>query len=248
MILRRIIHRVPLAVIACLGLALQTANAQITYVSADRGINVSASGFCTSPSNADSTTVLGAYTVSLSVHADGGGDIGTCQAEATGSASQMTELLAWSIGGTGNASSDAAFGGDSSASSTLAVDFTLNASYPYTLSGTLGGKYEEFFPNAVEAPGEARVVLSDGSGVIHEAQQTTISDFPYSFSGTLVPGTYTLEATAITSASSDSWDRESFDFLLNVVPEPSSGGLLVVGLLGTVLARRRRRQPRRVGS
>jgi hypothetical protein len=92
------------------------------------------------------------------------------------------------------------------------------------------------------------VVLSDVSGVIHEAQQTTIADFPFSFSGTFVPGTYTLEAATTTSAFSDSRHRGSFDFQLHVVPEPSSGGLLIVGLLGTELSRRRKRQPRHVSS
>lgn len=216
----------------------QTANAQINYLTTMRGVSVNASGFCDTPSNSDSTMSLGTYSANLSVNADTGGDFALCQADATGQADQMTDLQPWSIGGQGNSSSSAAFGGDSSGSSSLSVTFSVAHAYPYSLNGLVSGKFEEFFPDLSETPGGARVRLSDNSGIIHEAAQTTTADFPFSFAGTLSPGTYSLEANVDTSAFSDSRDRESFQFQFEVVPEPSGCLLVIFGLAGIIRASR----------
>ena len=207
-----------LAAIACLTFAVNTANAQIAYQSATRSVAVSADGFCTSPSDSDSSNALGSYSANLSVSADSGGDISFCQASADGTAAQMTDLLPWNIGGEGSASSSGFFGGNASGASTFSVAFSVSDSFPYTLNGTVSGQSEQFFSDGVfEEPGSASVTLSNSSGVIHTAQQTSTAALPFSFSGTLVPGNYTLEARASASAFSDGQDEESFDFQLNVV-------------------------------
>ena len=220
-------------------LLCSVADAQISYLSANRSVAVSASGICDSFMADDSTMALGNYTQSLTRNADVGGDPSICQALSRGFASQMTNLLAGSINGEGRVESDAAFGGDASAASSLMVEFQLDSPSAYTLSGTVAGVFDEFFPNPSQTPGNARVVLSGTSGVIHEAQQTSSADFPFSFSGTLAPDTYTFAATAANSAYSDSSGFESFTFQLDIVPEPSAVVLLLSGLAALLGARQR---------
>lgn len=237
--LQPIFRLVPSLTVAALFVSGSTAPAQITYLSANRGVDVAASGICDSFTAMDSTMALGNYTQSLVRFADAGGDPAICQANARGFASQMTDLLAASIGGDGRVESDAAFGGNASAASSLMVEFQLSSSSLYTLSGTVAGVFDEFFPNPSQTAGNARVFLSDTSGVIHEAQQASTADFPFSFSGTLASGTYTLEAIAANSAFSDSTGFESFSFQLNIVPEPAGASLLLIGLVAVLGTRLR---------
>lgn len=115
------------------------------------------------------------------------------------------------------------------ASSTFSIVFDVDAPTEYLLTGML--------TENPSASNEARLLLTQGASVIFSADANAgIASFDDT--GTLAAGQYELLATA-------SWDDSSeflppgiasFDFIFTVVPEPGTGSLLALGLIG--IARR----------
>jgi hypothetical protein len=188
------------------------------------------------------------------------------------SASQDSEIGAWTIRASGDHASAATFtnsgpglpvtvhGEDHYAESRASIEFQVDAARRYNVHGSVVTTGWLF------APTSARVRLTGPGGVLAEVQVdsdpacfelgcTTVGPVPFSASGVLLPGSYTLEALANGGPGGVPTLNSSFvvvgdgafdvELALDPVPLPSLGGpglallALLVAAAGAAALRRR---------
>lgn len=130
------------------------------------------------------------------------------------------------------------------ASNAGTISFTINASAPYTLSGSFLATITSGSPQVL---GQLTLTTSGGATVFNENYSTTTSvntPFANNLTGTLAPGNYTLqfvdESLFTAGNGAVTAGQLQYTFEVGVVPEPSTwlGGALLAA--GTALTLRRR--------
>ena len=228
----------------------------VTLVSQTRSISATATVCLEGPVNSSmmSTAQLGDFMASVSesmgTHESGaGGGLCVLQSDASAGAEQNSEVSLSEIQATGSARagmSPADEIGSASSSSELSVSFEVDAATSYSLTGVVAG---ESVSSGGFFPGSAQVELTFGETVLHSVRPRAPdpvlgggTENPFSLSGTLTPGTYTLRATA---QASRSWGIEGSSesrFNVRFVPEPASP--FAIPIAATAIAFRARRRTR----
>ena len=210
----------------CLTLALLawlvTANSlcgQMIFTNIIRGVGANASGECETDFDGVDSLADGIFSASVSATALDTVSP-TCQSTAISDASQMSEISATSIIGSGETNGESTANGSSTGMSGIDVEFTLTSPTAYSLTGTLDG----FLSTALypDAPTFGIVELVDiNSGPILQVSQTTgFVPETFDFNGTLDAGDYYLKVTATTFTNADAASNSQFDIMFTV-PEPS---------------------------
>ncbi len=162
--------------------------------------------------------------------------------EASGAGTQDSSILADSIVGVGSSAASgtgsATTFSNASGSSTCSVTFTLNSDADYSLTGSISSVVSG------ASGGTAGIALYDSLANVVESIEVNDTGFDSILaSGSLLSGSYTLYAFALSSAGTDfenpsSTSSAEYDFNLTFTPEPSS--LALLGLTALFVARRRR--------
>ena len=137
-------------------------------------------------------------------------------------------------------------GGDHTGSSTLSIQFTIDETMDYSLQGFWG------LQNASRGDDSIGLTISDGGTVIaadSSTGTTGVASDSFSLSGTLGPGTYTMEIDATmletinngnappdATAGSESlagWQIDSFTLSKSTVPEPTTLPIALMFLFAT---------------
>ena len=233
-----------LAAVLAYGLARETAADLITPISQTRTIAAGAgANFDTlsdTDSDSDAATDFGLFNSSVSASASVAVNFSSA------AASQDSNILSNQILGTGTASSSACCGdtmGSASASSSsrLRVTFSIDRTLSYTYNGELDGEFlTGDFSNF-----SGELSLTGPSGSVIDEMFDELSD-PVSImqSGTLEPGQYTIIADVFSFSpegptSAGEASSATFDFDLNLVPEPSGIWLLAIAALSAIGSARR---------
>ena len=211
-----------------------TAAPLIIPVTQSRTISASASadgefGGPASDQDSDSAPDFGAFSSSVSARA-------TSDGSGSATASQTSNILDAQITGVGAVDVDAvgtlAGTGSASALSSLSVAFQISQTVTYSFDGELLSDSSGFAPSfdgfiRLTGPGDNVVFLEE-----LRFDNPTVSLIT---SGTLTPGEYVLDANVHASVGSCCGDggtssSASLDVDFNVIPEPTSGLLFVIGL------------------
>jgi len=186
--------------------------------------------------------ILGDWMDSLVSASDDGGS----QNAGRGEASQTSSVTAGSYSGTFDtlafASSDGIDITNGYGESMLTIDFTLTTATDFMTSGTVSGTR---VGSVTTSLAEIMITSNGGGSASQVIASETNGSTPFSVSGTLLPGNYTLSIRALSIADQAfefSPDSEtataSADFSFTFVPAPSAMG--VFGLAGIAALRRRR--------